>query len=40
MAAEYVHHIHTLIDMLFAGWLVWLVCRNDALEARIAKLGG
>lgn len=40
MAAEYVHHIRTLTDLLFAGWLVWLLYKNDALEARITKLGG
>ena len=40
MFPEYAHHIHMILDMLFAGWLVWLLCRVDALEQRMKKLGG
>lgn len=40
MLVEHALHIHTVIDLLFAGWMVWLLHKNEALEARIAKMGG
>lgn len=40
MLGEYTMHIHTAIDLLTAVWLVWMLCKIDALEARITKLGG
>lgn len=40
MLAEHAMHIHTVLDLLTAVWLVWVLCKVDILEARITKLGG
>lgn len=40
MLAEHAFHIHTVIDLITTGWLVWLLYKTDALEERVTKLGG